>query len=62
MKKFKQLTLLAVIAMFFSCNIYRHAMFTVETQVDATHYQRYFSGGGTTLLVSIRSVETVPGI
>lgn len=43
-------------------NIYRHAMFTVETQVDATHYQRYFSGGGTTLLVSIRSVETVPGI
>lgn len=51
MKRIKQLTLLAVIA-----------MFTVETQVDATHYQRYFSGGGTTLLVSIRSVETVPGI
>ena len=62
MKKFKQLTLLAVIAMFFSCskNVEETQKSILLPEVSNT--QRYFSGGGTTLLVSIRSVETVPGI
>ncbi len=43
-------------------NIYRYAMFTVETKIDDTHYQKSFSGGGATAVVSIRSIETLPGI